>query len=95
MIPFPAWARKLFDRGHSEVLIHAMGPCITKALHLTQDVLQHYGQRVTYEARHGTVEVVDATGIQTGDLWRSVEGLSKNGEIIDHQNLKSSDFIIS
>jgi hypothetical protein len=46
-----------------------MGPCITKALHLTQDVLQHYGQRVTYEARHGTVEVVDDTGLQ----WRSVE----------------------
>ena len=30
-----------------------------------------------------------------GDLWRSVEGLSKNGEIIAHHNLKSSDFIIS
>ncbi|CAK9057894.1 unnamed protein product [Durusdinium trenchii] len=60
--------RKLFDRGHSEVLIHAMGPCITKALHLTQDVLLLYGDRVTFHARHGTVDTVDAA-------WMVVEYL--------------------
>lgn len=37
-----------------------MGPCITKALHLTQDVLLLYGDRVTFHARHGTVDTVDA-----------------------------------
>ena len=55
--------RKLFDRGHSEVLIHGMGPCITKALHLTQDVLLYYGERMSFQARHGTVELLDDAGL--------------------------------
>ena len=52
--------RKLIDeRGYSEVLIHAMGVCISKALHLTQDLLLHYGEGLTFEAHYGTVEVLD------------------------------------
>eukprot|EP00438_Fugacium_kawagutii_P008350 Skav233364 [mRNA] locus=scaffold394:596643:597722:+ [translate_table: standard] len=54
--------RKLFDRGHSEVLIHAMGPCIPKALHVTQDVLLHYGQRVTFETRSAASSAKDILG---------------------------------
>ena len=36
-----------------------MGVCISKALHLTQDLLLHYGECLTFDARYGTVEVLD------------------------------------
>ena len=32
------------------------------------------GQRVTYEARHGTVEVVDDTWISTSEILHSIPG---------------------
>ncbi|CAJ1367533.1 unnamed protein product [Effrenium voratum] len=71
--------RKLFDRGnHSEVLIHGMGASITKALHVTQDLLLHYGERLSMEARHGTVEVVDdlVTAYDTEAQERRVSSLT-------------------
>ncbi|CAE7857336.1 unnamed protein product [Symbiodinium microadriaticum] len=52
--------RRLFDReGHREVVIHGMGASITKAIYVAQDVLMHYGERLSLETHHGTVDVVD------------------------------------
>ena len=53
-------SRRLFDReGHREVMIHGMGASITKAIYVAQDVLMHYGERLSLETHHGTVDVVD------------------------------------
>ena len=36
-----------------------MGACIGKAIYVAQDVLLHYGEQMSLETRHGTVDVVD------------------------------------
>ncbi|CAE8697211.1 unnamed protein product, partial [Polarella glacialis] len=52
--------RRLLDsRGYREVFVHGMGASITKAVHLGQDLLLHYGEELMLEPSIGTVEVVD------------------------------------
>eukprot|EP00933_Yihiella_yeosuensis_P060840 TRINITY_DN6363_c6_g1_i1.p1 TRINITY_DN6363_c6_g1~~TRINITY_DN6363_c6_g1_i1.p1 ORF type:complete len:220 (+),score=40.89 TRINITY_DN6363_c6_g1_i1:55-714(+) len=52
--------RRLLDsKGHDEVFIHGMGASITKAVHVSQDILLHYGDELALETSIGTVFVID------------------------------------